>query len=281
MDWSLVLASQGIDTWIEQPDDGRQWALLVETRDSDRARAAIRQYRLENRGWPWRYKLPLAGTFFHWGSLVWCACLASVFWVNAQNAGRLESIGVMDKAAVLAGQWWRLFTAMSLHASVAHLAGNLTFGFILLGLAMARYGAGIGLLAAYFAGACGNVASLALYEKPFHGLGASGMVMGALGLAAVQSLPFWRRPRRAGRLVLTGALGGVMLFVMLGLDPASDVVAHAAGFLAGSLFGGVLALVPQTRLQHPVSELVSLSLLAIWLGATWWLALRHAWPAGP
>jgi rhomboid protease GluP len=275
MDWSLVLASQGIDTWIEQSDEGPQWALVVETHDYDRALAAIRQYRLENRGWPWKYKLPLTGTLFHWGSVVWCAYLASVFWINAQKAGSLELAGVMDKAAVLAGQWWRLFTAVSLHSGVAHLAANLTFGFLLLGLAMARYGAGVGLLAAYLAGGCGNVAALLLYEKPFHGLGASGMVMGGLGLLAVQSLPFWRRHPRAGRFVLAGALASVMLFVWLGLDPTTDVVAHAGGFVGGSLLGGLLGLMPQARLQRPAIELASLLLLGTLVGGTWWLALRQ------
>jgi len=274
MDWSLVLTSQGIDTWIEQLEEDRRWALVVEARDYERAMAAIRQYRLENRGWPWKYKLPLTETLFHWGSVVWCAYLASTFWINAQTAGRLETAGVMDKAAVQAGQWWRLFTAISLHSGVAHLAANLTFGFLLLGLALARYGAGIWLLAAYLAGGCGNVAALLLYEKPFRGLGASGMVMGALGLLAAQSLPLWRQHPRAGRLALTSALAGLMLFVLLGLDPSTDVVAHAGGFVAGGLLGGLLALVPPARLQHAATEIVSLLLLVTLVGWTWWLALR-------
>ena len=275
LDWSLVLASQGIDTWLEQAEDAPRWALVVEARDYERATAAIRQYRLENRGWPWRHKLPLTETWFHWGSVVWAAYLISVFWINTRNGACLESVGALDKEAVLGGQWWRLFTAVSLHAGGAHLAANLTFGFLLLGLAMARYGAGAGLLAAFLGGAGGNVAALLLYEKPFHGLGASGMVMAALGLLAGQWLPQWRTHPRAGRLVLTGGLGALMLFVLLALDPKTDVVAHSGGFAAGCLWGAGLAFVPPTRLQHAATEAASLVLLVTLVGGTWWWALRH------
>jgi len=50
----------------------------------------------------------------------------------------LIEAGDMDSAKVLAGQWWRLFTAVTLHADLAHLMGNITFGVIMLGLAMPR-----------------------------------------------------------------------------------------------------------------------------------------------
>ena len=100
------------------------------------------------------------------------------------------------------------------------------------------------------------------------------MVMGALGLLAAQSLPLWRQHPRAGRLALTSALAGLMLFVLLGLDPSTDVVAHAGGFVAGGLLGGLLALVPPARLQRAATEIVSLLLLVTLVGWTWWLALR-------
>jgi membrane associated rhomboid family serine protease len=273
MDWSLVLASQGIETWIEQLDDGRHWALVVEAQDYSRSVAAIRQYRLENRGWPWKYRLPLTGSLFHWGSVVWCAYLALVFWINARMAYGLESAGVMDKSAVLAGQWWRLFTAVSLHSGAAHLAANITFGSLLLGLAMARYGAGIALLSAYVSGACGNMAGLFLHDKPFHGLGASGMVMGALGLLAAEWLPLWRKKPTGRRAALTGALAALMLFVLLGLDPNTDVVAHAGGFAAGAFSGALLGMIPSSWRQHRAFGPVTFLLLIAIVGVTWGLAL--------
>ena len=187
MDWSLVLASQGIETTIEESGEGGGWGLLVASQDCEKALKALRQYRLENRDWPWRQSLPWPETHFDWGSVAWAALLILFHWFGSVHPG-FQAAGIMDTTAVFSGQWWRVFTAMMLHADVAHLAANLSIGIVLFGLAMGRYGTGTGLLAAYLAGAAGNVASLLLNAKPFNGLGASGMVMGALGLLAAQSL---------------------------------------------------------------------------------------------
>jgi hypothetical protein len=63
--------------------------------------------------------------------------------------------------------------------------------------------------------------------------------MGALGLLTVQSLGVWQSPRAAWRSVLAGVAAGTLLFVFLGLNPRSDVIAHAGGY-AGGLLGGLL-----------------------------------------
>src|SRR6185503_14713839 len=127
---------------------------------------------------------------------------------------------------------WRLFTAVLLHGDLSHLMANITFGLLVLGLAMGRYGAGCALLAAYFAGAVGNLPRVLLHlEIP--SLGASGMVMGGLGMLAVQSLSLRHSNPSAGRHIVGGILGGGMLFVLVGLDPHSDVMAHFGGFVCG------------------------------------------------
>jgi len=71
MDWSLVLVSQGIESTIVQADEGLGWALLVSEQDYGNALRALRQYRLENRGWPWQQAVFKPGFLFDWGSLAW------------------------------------------------------------------------------------------------------------------------------------------------------------------------------------------------------------------
>jgi membrane associated rhomboid family serine protease len=139
---------------------------------------------------------------------------------------------------------------------------------------MARYGAGVGLLASYLAGALGNVAGLLFYQAPYRGLGASGMVMGALGLLAVQSLFLWRRGLKIWKFMVNGILAGLMLFVLLGLDPHSDVVAHLGGFVAGALLGSLLTRVPLPFLQNYFLNLWSAAILIGLFLWTWSLALR-------
>ena len=99
----------------------------------------------------------------------------------------------MDSAAVARGEWWRIFTAIMLHADAGHLISNLSIGVILFGFVMGRFGRGTGLLATLLAGAAGNALSLVLNSKPFYGLGASGMIMAALGMLSAQTLR-WAGP---------------------------------------------------------------------------------------
>jgi len=191
MDWSLVLASQGIEHGIEHTEETGWW-LVVAAQEHERSLAAIRQYRLENRHWPWRRTIPKANAVFDWGSAAWVLLTAIFFWLSEVRAD-LRGVGITDGTALVRGEWWRLFTATLLHADFAHLATNAVFGFVLLGMAMGRYGTGVGLLAAYLAGAGGNLAAWLVYGQTHRGLGASGVVMGALGLLAVQSVSLLRK----------------------------------------------------------------------------------------
>src|ERR1041385_3615526 len=119
MDWSLVLLSQEIECVIEHLEGG--WALHVEPPDLERAIAALRLYEIENPRWRWRQELPWPPVVFHWGALIWCLLLAAVYWLNTAGGLNLQTLGLMQRAAVLNGAWWRLFTAVWLHADLAHL----------------------------------------------------------------------------------------------------------------------------------------------------------------
>ena len=273
MDWSLVLVSQGIDTTIDQAEDGTGWGLLVSAQDYTNALRTIRQYKLENRSWPWQQVVFRPGLLFDWGSLAWVLLACLFYSISAQTD--LQSGGLMDGAAVAHGQWWRLFTAIWLHADLAHLATNATIGVVLLGLAMGHYGTGAGLLAACLAGAGGNLIAGLIALQPHRSLGASGMVTGCLGLLAVQSFSLWRQTPHATKYILSGICGGVMLFVLLALTPGTDVLAHLGGFACGLALGALLSLIPGVA-QMPKTNLLSGLVFALLVIVPWWLALRSA-----
>lgn len=271
MDWSLVLASQGIEHVIEQPEE-TGWALAVAAADQEASLAAIRQYRLENRHWRWRRPILQPGLFFDWSSATWVLLTIGVYGWSEVRAD-LRSLGRMDGAALAQGEWWRLFTATLLHGDLAHLAMNAVFGFVLLGLAMGRYGPGVGLLAAYLAGAGGNAAAWSVFDQTQRSLGASGVVMGALGLLTVQSLALFRqRNPNAFRLFAGALLGGLLLFVFLGLSPGTDVVAHFGGFVAGLLLGSLLAPVTGLAQRPRINSAAGIVFVALVI-LTWWQAL--------
>jgi len=272
MDWSLVLASQGIEPVLDHTEEAG-WSLVVAPQDYETSVAAIRQYRLENRAWLWRRPAFKSGLVFDWGSAAWVLLTIVFFWLSGTRP-IVHNTGIMDGAALTHGQWWRLFTATLLHADLGHLATNAVFGLVLMGLAMGHYGTGVGLLAAYLAGAGGNVAAWLVYGSAHRGLGASGVVMGALGLLAVHSFALLKGNPRAMKFAVGGVVGGGMLFVLLGMNPGSDVVAHFGGFVAGLLLGSLLAFAPNLA-QKPFANLVAGCLFTALVIVTWVLALTR------
>lgn len=270
MDWSLALTSQGIEPVIEQTEGGG-WALVVAATELDASLSIIRQYRLENLRWPWRKPIFKTHAVFDWASVGWLALVIGLFWLTETRTG-LKDAGMMDGTAVARGEWWRLFTAIWLHGDLGHLATNGAFGCLLLGLAMGRYGTGLGLLAAFLAGVGGNIASWLLYGEGHRSLGASGLVMGALGLVAVQSVGLLKRAPNAWRFALGGVVGGIMLFVLLGLSPGTDVVAHLGGFVTGLALGALLVASTEV-VRNGLINLAAGLLFAVLVIWTWLLAL--------
>ncbi|HEV2391816.1 MAG TPA: rhomboid family intramembrane serine protease [Verrucomicrobiae bacterium] len=272
MDWSLVLISQGIESTIEHSPETGAWELVVPEPDNEKAVEAIRLYEFENRRWGWRQDLFQGRVLFDWASLAWVFLICVFYWLDAQVRD-LRSVGVMQGVAVSHGQWWRLFTSIWLHADPAHLAGNAIFGFTLLGLAMARYGTGIGLLGAYLAGVAGNGLVWLLSPGP-GSLGASGMVMGALGLLAAQSFRHGPKDVHSAKYAVIGLIGGVLLFVLLGFGPETDIRAHFGGFVAGTVFGALLSFVPRPAFNVKLNILcgVAFTALVLW---PWWHALSR------
>jgi membrane associated rhomboid family serine protease len=273
MDWGLVLASQDIPATIIHEPESDGWGLRVEQPDLQRAVAVLRLYHLENRGRFWRQELPWPGVTFHWGAAIWVLAILAAHALGAYVLTGLRSFGAMDNAAVVSGEWWRLLTATMLHADVGHLALNATTGFVLMGLACGRLGLGVGLLAATLAGVGGNLAGALVYSDAHRGLGASGAIIGALGLLAADSAVRWRRDPPGARRVVAALVAGAMLFVLLGADPDSDLLAHLGGFVAGGLIGGALAGVPVRALNSRACVVVSWGILLVATAVAWWCAL--------
>jgi rhomboid protease GluP len=270
MDWSLVLVSQDIETAIERNDTG--WELLVPVAEYEQAIAAIRQYRQENRHWPWQQRLFRGGLTFDWASLSWVVLMIFFAWLDSSYD--LKTKAVLSTVAVRQGQWWRIFTAIWLHADWGHLASNAAFGFLLLGFAMGRFGTGSALLASYLAGAIANGIECILINESRQSLGASGMVMGSLGILASQSLYLWRFTPYGRRYLLTSVAAGLMLFILFGLAPETDVIAHLGGFICGLAIGGLLSL--GRKATHRQSVNFATALLFIGLVVVPWLkALSH------
>jgi membrane associated rhomboid family serine protease len=200
----------------------------------------VLEYRRENRRFAW-HRTAIVARPLSWNptAVPWVLVLCAI---HALLPMALRSAGWVEVAALRQhGQWWRLFTGTWLHADVAHLASNVGTGALTLGFAMGRYGPGTALCLSLVAGAAANIPGVLLRDPTARALGASGVVMAALGLLVGHAVVWWRISRYASKPVWISLGAGVFLFLTLGVNPVSDVLAHAGGFVGGILLGALAA----------------------------------------
>jgi rhomboid protease GluP len=276
LDWSLVLVSQGIESLPERDEVSEAWRLVVAPPDYTRALRVLRLYRKENPEGAWQQSWPWPALIFDWRCLVVLLGMVLLFVVEAAGRGDLRWMGRMDNLALRSGDWWRPLTAVTLHADLGHLAANCGIGFLFLGLAMGAFGPGVGLLASYFAGVAGFVAGVFLLPDSYRSVGASGMILGALGLLTAQWVSLVRHGLSGRQLAARGVVSGCLLLILLGLNPAgnTDVMAHAAGFTAGLALGAILAFLPGRWVRSPWVNLLAAAVFAALVLVAWARAIQ-------
>jgi rhomboid protease GluP len=216
------------------------WQIALDSAEFGKAARILRLYCIENRQRVPR-EIESPKLIFDWGNLWFFALLVVVFALRETTLPALREVGVMS-AGFFHGQWWRPFTAVLLHADAAHLASNTAIGLVFVGLAGGMFGTWRALGMSYLCGIAAYIVGAALKGTDYRALGASGMVMGALGLLTAFSLAHFHKADRR-KWILRGLAGGMLLLVMLGFDPRprTDVLAHVSGFAFGVLFGGAKA----------------------------------------
>ena len=161
---------------------------------------------------------------------------ASVTWgLWGFDGNTLIRFGGHWPPAVEAGQWWRLGTAIFLHAGIAHIGFN-AFALWQIGPAIERlHGRGRTVFLFMLTGLVASAASGLFLEGV--GIGASGAIMGLLGLAAGWGQ---RDGTTVGRNIRNRMVKWAIYVLLFGFFIGADNVAHGAGFLTGAALGFVL-----------------------------------------
>jgi rhomboid protease GluP len=135
---------------------------------------------------------------------------------------------------VLNGWYWQLLTSMFVHASIAHLVGNMLFLFIF-GLRGEEMFSLPEYLAIYFLGGLtGNLLSLGFLPIDVPSVGASGAIFAIFGACTIYA-------RRAVGQSIISALIYASVLLLLSTGTNVNDSAHIGGLATGLLIGYVLA----------------------------------------
>ena len=148
----------------------------------------------------------------------------------------LFDMGAMQPIAVAAGQFWRLFTAMFLHAGLIHLLFNGWALWVFGGQVEAAYGRTWMLLIYLVSGFLATVASYAFGPANALAVGASGAIFGIFG--AFIAYNYRRRHLALAAANLRMAMTLILLNLLLAFGFARiDWRAHIGGIIVGFLAG--------------------------------------------
>jgi membrane associated rhomboid family serine protease len=148
----------------------------------------------------------------------------------------------LDKRAVLAGEWWRLFTVTLVHGGLIHLAFNMYALYIVGPFVELLYGRWLFVVFYLLAAAAGSTASFLTLANT--SVGASGAIFGLFGLLAVSTRVHKPALGRGAAALSTQILMLIVLNIVIGFTfPGIDNAAHLGGLAAGAWLG--LVVVPR------------------------------------
>jgi rhomboid protease GluP len=292
-DWSTVLAAAGITHELRTVDGS--FRITVAFADLDAAANALEGFDTEARqereeqaahvpDEPERPRslLGLCSTL-----LLLSFYLVAGPW-EAQPPSPWFAVGTASADAIMHGQWWRAVTALTLHANLPHLLGNVVAALLFVSAVGRALGPGLGALAIVASAAAANLLTAAVHRTRYHSVGASTATFAALGI--VVGIAAWRRwrvlpQRRRAWLPIAAGLG---LFAMLGVGQSTDslfakiggtepidVFAHLFGLAVGCVFGIATARLFPRRPGQVVQAVLVGGALAM-ISGCWWLAFHHA-----
>lgn len=279
--WALTLEARDIPCRVEA--DGAGWQILVPPEAFTQAQEELQLFVEKNRNWP----PPLPPAAPETDNLL--ITLSVLFLIAIfHNLTRLDlpyfnlatadwiSHGNADAGAIMAGQWWRTVTALTLHVDGLHLLGNLTIGGGFIVLLCRTLGSGLAWSLLLASGMLGNFLNAWVQSPRHHSVGASTTVFGAVGLLAAINLLYNRQNlRRRWYLPLAAALA---LLALLGSEGENtDLGAHLFGFASGIGLGLATGSLGNGKARPGVriNALLALACLSLVIGA-WWAALHFS-----
>ena len=271
--FSLVLTAIDIDHHID-PVNG---SILVARSHAYTARLQLDKYTEENKNWPPLPEQIWQPPFFYpQMTILLMGLLVFFYWHTGgwypDNPWFL--VGAIDSQKILYdNQWWRLVTALTLHADIVHLVGNCLVGANIILLLSRAVGYGLCWFMVLMAGTAGNWINILVRDQPHLSVGFSTAVFAAIGILTGIRLRAAQKASLKHYILPLGA--GIALLTFLGSSgPRTDIGAHFFGFISGIIMGVVcnrqkLVTIAATNQSQYLLMVVSLVFLLLCWGAAW------------
>jgi rhomboid protease GluP len=279
LEWIAVLSAAQLDYRLSHV--AGQWTIHIPAADTDVARTELAAYDADLSA---TVRVPVEGPAllipgaYSWSPL-WVAGMLVAFyvWIGPYEDGSALVRGAaMDTNLFFAGEWWRLLTALTAHADLNHLVGNVV-SLLFFGYAVCQtFGGGLSWLMILGSGIAGNAAAGWLHGPDHISVGASTACFGALGILC--GAQFRRKLQEHGvsrsiwsrTWIPLGA--GLALLTLMGVGPRSDLMAHLFGFGSGFLLCLPFARQAPLNLSAGAQQAFQICALAILMTA-WRLVL--------
>lgn len=264
LSYSLTLSSVGISHHYTQTPENL--ILSVNTEDAIEADSQLKAYLKENENWPPKpdaspddfRPLLQPPTLLLIGSL---ALLFTVTGAWSENSFWF-SRGAGDADAILTNhEYYRLLTALTLHADTVHLLGNCLFGGFLFHFFCKLTGNGIGLFSMLLTATLANYINVLLHGDNHLFVGFSTAVFAIIGMLAMISRGHQTNKRY---LRVLPFMAGAALLAMIGSSgERTDLGAHLFGLCCGLACGWLLSKPPILKLRNSMLFQSTLFLLSI------------------
>lgn len=162
------------------------------------------------------------------------------------NYNLIYQYGQVGGLVIFEGQYHQLITSMFVHASIAHIMGNMLF-LLVFGLRSEEMFSLPEYLSIYLLGGLtGNVLSLVFLPLDVPSVGASGAIFAMFGAAVIHAR------RTVGQSVISALIYAFFL-LFLSAAPGVNNLAHIGGLVTGLLMGYILGARRKPSAEYKIS----------------------------
>lgn len=257
---SLVLSASGISHRI-QIIAPHHFEIYVAVSELQEAREELDRYREENRHWPLTPKVDSYSPAFKAMVPIVIACLMYIYGLSGEWDSRnpMFTLGAGDSESILLmGQYYRLVTALTMHADTVHLLSNCFLGGFLLHFLLLITGNGIGLFTILLSSTLANYINVVLHGPGHRFVGFSTSVFVVIGMLC--TINFTRKGEHSYYRIGMSVMAGLALLAFLGSSgERTDLGGHLFGLVCGLCTGNIIQLPQFKRWRNSASLQLGLS----------------------